>query len=88
MSSSPHQDTTTVQPTPAQAIALRALARSPATASHTAGLWFAYNERGLQVQISAVTARVLEMDGLVRREGKPVKLVLTEAGRAWERANT
>ena len=70
-------------PTPAQAIALRALARSPATPSFTAGGWFAHNERGLQVQISSTTAHVLEVDGLAIREGKPARLVLTEAGRAW-----
>ena len=75
---------TTTQPTPAQSTALHALARSNgASASFHTDAWYAYNQRGLLVQIGATTARVLELDGLVRREGKPARLVLTEAGREW-----
>lgn len=75
---------TTTHRTPTQASALHALARSGHATPATLGTgWYVHDARGILVQISSTTASVLEHDGLVQRQGKPVRLVLTEAGRAW-----
>lgn len=72
--------------TPTQLAALRLLTRSSGAAASVTGTgWYAHDARGILVQISGTTARVLELDGLVAREGR--RLALTGKGREWLEAN-